>query len=380
MGDVFLLKISFYTIVNQFNLINNQEKNMNEIYANLKKYLDNISTGFPNSESGIEIAILQKLFSEEDAKLYLALTPLPEKPSDIAKRIKRDLNDTEMQLEKMAQKGLLFRMHNNNETSYLTPPFTMGILEFQVGRMDEEFAGMIEKYYNSVFGKTLQSNSTVLKRTIQINSQLSLPYPIVPYNDAIQIIDHQKKIAVADCVCRVMGKINGTDCTKPMESCLSFGNLADYYVDNSTGRYIDKNEAKRILQQSEETGLVVQVSNSQAPASMCACCSCCCIMLKSLKMQPNPAASSGSNYFVKNNADECTCCEDCLERCHMGAIEIDDSVAVINTKRCVGCGLCVTTCPSESLKLIQKQEDQLYIPPKNDFGMHMEILKERGKL
>ncbi|MCP3930640.1 MAG: 4Fe-4S ferredoxin [Bacteroidetes bacterium] len=353
---------------------------MNDIYLNLKKYLDNISTGFPDSESGIEIEILQKLFTQEDAKLYLAMSPFPEKPSDVAKRIKRDPLEIEKQLEKMAKKGLLFRMHNNNETSYLTPPFTMGIMEFQVGRMDEEFARMTEKYYNSGFGKTLQSNPTVLKRTIQINSQVAIQYPIVPYNDAIQIIEGQKKIAVADCVCRVMGELNGTDCKKPMETCLSFGNFAEYYVDNGAGRYIDKVEATKILKQSEETGLVVQVSNSQMPGSMCACCSCCCIMLKSLKMQPNPAASSGSNYFAENNAEECTGCEECLERCQMGAIKVDDGAAVINTKRCIGCGLCVTTCTSESLKLIQKQKDQIYLPPENDFGMYMEILKERGKL
>lgn len=353
---------------------------MKDIYSGLKEYLDNISTGFPGTESGVEIEILQKLFTKEDAKMFLALSPLPEKSSDVAKRINNDPLDTEKQLAEMAKKGLLFRIHDKNETSYFTPPFTMGIMEFQVGRMDEELAGMMEKYYRSGFGKTLQSNPTVLKRTIQVNSRLVLQYPIVPYNDAVEIIDGQEKIAIADCVCRVMGRLNKTGCAKPLESCLSFGKVADHYVENIAGRYIDKDEAKKNLKQSEETGLVVQVSNSQKPGSMCACCSCCCIMLKSLKMQPNPAASSSSNYFAKNNTEECAGCEKCLERCQMGAIEIDDGKAVINKKRCIGCGLCITTCPSESLRLIRKPEDQLFFPPATDFEMYVEIHKERGKL
>ncbi len=353
---------------------------MKDIYSSLKEQLDNISTGFPDTESGIEIEILQKLFTEEDAKLFLALSPLPEKPLDVAKRINNDPLDTEKQLEKMAKKGLLFRIHKNNEISYLTPPFTMGIMEFQVNRMDEEFAGMTEKYYRTGFGKTLQANPTILKRTIQVNSRLILQYPVVPYNDAFQIIDGQEKIALANCVCRAMGKLNGTGCTKPLEACLSFGTFADYYVENNAGRYVNKEEAKSILKQSDETGLVVQVSNSRMPGSMCACCSCCCIMLKSLKMQGNPAASSGSNYFAENNTEECTGCEKCLERCQMGAVEIDDGKSVINRGRCIGCGLCISTCPSESLRLIQKQKNQLYLPPATDFKMYMEILKEREKL
>ena len=352
---------------------------MKAIYAGLKERLDHISTGFPDTESGIEIEILQKLFTEE-AKLFLALSPLPERPPNVAKRIDSDPLDTEKQLEEMAGKGLLFRMHDDNGTSYLTPPFTMGIMEFQVGRMDEEFARMTEKYYRSGFGKTLQSNPTVLKRTIQVNNRLVLQYPIVPYNDARKIIDGQAKIALADCVCRVMGKFNGTGCTKPLEACLSFGHFADYYVENNAGRYVAKDDAKRILKQSEETGLVVQVSNSRMPGSMCACCACCCIMLKSLKMQPNPAASSSSNYFAENTPEECTGCEECLERCQMGAVAIDDGKSVVNKERCIGCGLCVTTCPSKSLRLVRKPEDQLYFPPATDFEMYMEILKERGKL
>ncbi len=351
---------------------------MDKIFLKLKNYLNNISTGFPGTESGIELEILKKLFTRDDAKLFLSLSPLPESPAEVAERINNDPLDTKKQLEDMAQRGLLFRMSNNTGARYCTPPFTMGILEFQVGRMSKEFAEMTEKYYKSDLGKTLQSNQTILKRTIQVNRRLVQQYPVVPYNDAVQIIEDQKIIAVADCVCRLMGKYNAAGCTKPLETCLSFGTLANYYVDNNAGRFVNEEEAKRILKQSEETGLVVQVSNSQQPASMCACCSCCCIMLKSLRMQPHPGSSSGSNYFAVNNPDQCAGCETCLERCHMGAVDICDGKSVINKELCIGCGLCISTCPTESLKLINKEKDQFYTPPATDFNMYLEILKERG--
>lgn len=353
---------------------------MENIYTALRERLDNISTGFPGTENGIELDILRKLFSREEAGLFLSLSPLPEKPVDIAGRLGQDPVELEQRLENMAGKGLLFRIHTEDGNCFLTPPFSMGILEFQIDRMDREFAEMAETYYGAGFGQTLQSNPTGLKRTIQVNRGLVVEYPVVPYNDAVHIIDSQETIVVADCVCRVMGEMNGAGCAKPREACLCFGWFADYYVENGTGRYIEKAEAKNILKQSEQAGLVVQVSNSQMPGSMCACCACCCIMLRSLKMQPSPAASSGSHYFAEIDMESCTGCETCLARCQMGAIEITDNTAGIDRGQCIGCGLCVSTCETESLRLRRKQEDEQYLPPATDFEMYLSIQKERGKI
>jgi NAD-dependent dihydropyrimidine dehydrogenase PreA subunit len=40
------------------------------------------------------------------------------------------------------------------------------------------------------------------------------------------------------------------------------------------------------------------------------------------------------------------------------AIEMADGVATITLKRCIGCGLCVTTCPTDAIRLVKKPEDQ----------------------
>jgi hypothetical protein len=40
----------------------------------------------------------------------------------------------------------------------------------------------------------------------------------------------------------------------------------------------------------------------------------------------------------------------------------------------------VTTCPVEAIELMQKAEDQLYVPPKNGMETYTRIMQERGKL
>ncbi len=353
---------------------------MENIYEKLRARLDDLATGYPATESKIEIRLLKRLFTEEEAELYVQLSPLLEKPRDIAKRLNRDAGELEPMLERMAQKGHLFRKRQGDLVRYSAVPYVVGIYEFQLGRMDEEFARDHEEYFETAFGRTIQSFKTPVMRTIPINRQLVADYPVAPYEDVLQIIESQKKIAVAPCVCRTTKKLAGQECDKPVENCFSFGSHAEYYVENGMGHFITIEKAKEIVKQNEEAGLVMQPFNSQKIGGMCSCCGDCCGVLRSLKMHPNPAEMVQSNYFARVDEEECTGCETCLERCQMEAIDVVDGIAGINLKRCIGCGLCVTTCPVEAIELVKKPEDELYEPPRSGAETYIRIMQERGKV
>jgi Fe-S-cluster-containing hydrogenase component 2 len=64
----------------------------------------------------------------------------------------------------------------------------------------------------------------------------------------------------------------------------------------------------------------------------------------------------------------------------MDAIDVTDGIAGIDLERCIGCGLCVTTCPTDAIELIKKAEDQLYEPPKTGVETYIRIMQERGTL
>jgi Fe-S-cluster-containing hydrogenase component 2 len=61
----------------------------------------------------------------------------------------------------------------------------------------------------------------------------------------------------------------------------------------------------------------------------------------------------------------------------MDAISYVDDIATIDLNLCIGCGLCVTTCPEDALSLKQKTEDTLSVPPADGNELYMKIGTER---
>jgi len=66
---------------------------MAEVYEKLRERLDMFPQGFPKTQSGVELEILENLFTEEEAKTALSLKPYPEPLSVVAERTNRDEKD-----------------------------------------------------------------------------------------------------------------------------------------------------------------------------------------------------------------------------------------------------------------------------------------------
>ncbi len=354
----------------------------NDIFRQLQQQLDQYSMGFPATESGVEIKILKKLFSEEDAGLFLKMTPLLESAEGIAARLGNPVGKTADKLEDLASKGLLFRLSKGDTVKYGAIPFVHGLFEFQVKRLDKALSALIRQYSREGFGKALNASASGFLRTIPVQHSIDIKHNIAPYEDATRILQNNAaKIVVTDCICRKSSGLVDKGCTKPLEVCFMFGSMGQYYLDHNMGRKIEIDEALSIMAEANEAGLVTQPASSRNPGGMCNCCGDCCGPLAALNSHPKPAELVFSNYFARVDTDLCTGCELCLERCQMNAIQMNQAgQALIDRDRCIGCGLCVTTCPDEALALIQKPEEQLKIPPVNSFEQMMGMAQKRGIL
>lgn len=352
-----------------------------EVYRKLQQQLDQYSVGFPAVASGVEIRILEKIFTEEEAEIALHLSMALETTESVAERTKRDPKAVAALLDRMANKGLVFRWRRNEAVKYGAIPFVIGIYECQLKSIDRELAQMAEGYLEEVLGKNMSRlKPSLLLRTIPINRAVDVAHQVATYEDSREIMKKQKMIAVANCICRVQQALIGHHCAKPSEVCFSFGSGARYYIELGIGRQVTTEEALEILDRCEEAGLVSQPANVINPGYMCNCCGNCCAVLRMVKKHPRPIEMVVSNYYAVVDADACTGCETCLERCQMEAIAIGEAdVAEINLDRCIGCGLCVTTCPTAALRLEFKPEDQRYTPPAKGQELFEQMAQKRGK-
>jgi len=350
-----------------------------DIFRTLQKRLDKYSIGFPATESGVEIEILERLFTGEEAALFLELSPLLETPESIAGRLGRPAAEVADQLEDMAVRGLLFRLRRGDSVKYGAIPFMHGLLEFRIKRLERDLVELFERYYDEGFKEAIIGSSDTFLRTVPVNYSIDLPQQVAPYDDACEILRKAKIIVVADCICRKERGMIGLACDKPVETCFMFGSMAQYYLDNEMGRLVDTDEAIRILTDAQAAGLVTQPATSQNPSGMCNCCGDCCGILRSVNMMAKPADYIFSNHYAVVDDEVCSGCETCIDRCQMGAVKMnDEGIAEIDRDRCIGCGLCVTTCPTEALLLVRKSEETYRTPPATSTEQMLVMARKRG--
>jgi Fe-S-cluster-containing hydrogenase component 2 len=86
-----------------------------------------------------------------------------------------------------------------------------------------------------------------------------------------------------------------------------------------------------------------------------------------------------SHYYAQINPDDCDACGICAEeRCQVNAIEKGKDSYKIIREKCIGYGLCVSSCPTEAIQLFHKQPDELVFPVKDEEAWFDERARQRG--
>jgi ferredoxin len=249
----------------------------------------------------------------------------------------------------------------------------IGLYEYSVKKVDQELAGLFKEYYDTAYQKEMGASNVPGFKVIPIEKTIAKDIVLLPYHKIKDDIRAARKIAVADCICRREARLTGHGCEGLLETCLSFGVAAEYYIDNGIGREISAEEAITIIEKADQAGLVHAGANAKHLSNICNCCPCCCASLKGIT-QSGHARHKYMNALFEACIDEeeCTGCEQCLERCPVGALTIE-GIAVVDRDMCLGCGLCAGICPSEAISLSLKKDRQEPFDKASD--MYNAILK-----
>ncbi|MCX5883824.1 MAG: 4Fe-4S ferredoxin, partial [Deltaproteobacteria bacterium] len=229
---------------------------MNEnIYFKLAKVLDTLPNGFPATHDGLEITILKKIFTPEDAELFCDLRLTFETAEQIAQRTGRPLAGLEDKLMTMRGKGQLFSIAMGETRFFKMLPWVFGIYEFQLPHMDKEFAELNEAY-SPIYGKQFFSKTPQLMQTLAIEKSIPVHQEALSYEKVSTIIENGQSFLANECVCKKERGLLGHPCDRSTQVCLAVAPVPRVFDNSPLGRVISKDEAYLLLNKAEEEGLV----------------------------------------------------------------------------------------------------------------------------
>jgi ferredoxin len=350
------------------------------LYRRLQQHLDRAPVGFPATASGIELRILQRLFTPDEAEIALELSSIPEPAATVHKRLKSELPLAELtaKLNQMNAKGVVLAHPIKGELCYAKLIYVIGMYERQIKTLTPEFEREHRQYVEEAFGAAMHTGKTPQLRVVPVNKQIAIERGVTTYD---QIRAHVEAspgpFGTLTCICRHGRDLLGENCkqTDLRDNCLMIGPAATWAAESGTGRSATREEILGLLDRADQDGLVLQPENTKSPMFVCCCCGCCCGVLTSAKRMPSPGTYFSSNFYAAVDPDVCSSCGACQTRCQMEAISSPDGPAVVDRSRCIGCALCVSTCPSGAMRL--EPNDKPKLPPDDTRALYMRMLEDR---
>ncbi len=237
---------------------------------------------------------------------------------------------------------------------------------------------VFNRYHSKILSKNDVTKILTLNEDIDLGRDQNKR--VIPFKYANKILFRNPKlIATMDCPCALNQK--ESERCHPVRKCIAIGqDFAPIWLEHCKEKYnaiqITQEEALDIIKEARKTGHItnafLKVATGGLTGIICNCCPKCCVEIEatklSKKIDKNISQYAPSGYSVKHDSQACTLCGECEKACHFEAIKIKDEKFVYNIDACMGCELCIESCPSEALLL--------YNDPNKLLPLDIELLKK----
>lgn len=364
-----------------------------EVYRELARRLEKNPVGAVVTDTLMEI--LYRMYSEPEA---LVGSKFPMRPSTLEKLSAcTGIAPEELPglLENMAGKGLVVDFQSRGNTYYALSPLVVGWFEYTFMRVTDklpmaELARLFNQYHHEKgVAEEFFGADTKMFHTWAYESRMpsSVQTEVMTYEKASEMIKDAGGGSLTMCYCRHQARHLGTACDNPVEDvCTTLGKASDFLIRRGFARPAKVDELLRVLDKTEELGLVHLADNVQNnPAFLCHCCGCCCGVLRTIRdhgmMSVHP-----SNFIPLVEQERCVGCGICAKRCHIGAIEIVETVpgdkkskkSFIREDVCIGCGACLAGCKKDAIGFIRRKT--IHVPPKTQKDQMIQIAAQKDRL
>lgn len=204
--------------------------------------------------------------------------------------------------------------------------------------------------------KEIEENLSPIKRavTVPVNLRFDGKQRVLDLSEMEEILREARLISIGNCGCRE--KLHR--CGAPLDTCFSLDKGAEELISKGLAKKVSLSEALAVLKRSHEAGLVhvtYTFHDKDKPGIICSCCSCCCQSLSALVRFGVHDAVIASKYVAETNNETCIDCGKCVERCQFEARKLENGKLGYDVTRCFGCGLCMSTCPTGSISLVERK-------------------------
>jgi ferredoxin len=322
----------------------------------IREYYEEYATllGFSGSE------ILYKIFDilydgKDDMKILKAL---PGNIESISKETGISVKDLEPELDRLWRKGGIGGVFGNY--FLLKGLIILRDMSVMWPEASQEYWEIWEEMFNKEHERHAahlnSKNYPPALRVLPVEETVDSESKVLDIESAAKVFRDARIISAVDCACRLQAKKTGRgqNCPSPdTPNCFATNLMAEMSMARGIGKQISLEEALKRLKECEDAGLVHMARNNVAEDMvMCNCCACCCHGLHMINDGSYTGAFAPSRFQIRLDADACTGCGTCEDRCQFKAITVKD-IAEIDLDKCFGCGNCVTTCPTEALVLTE---------------------------